>query len=126
MRFLIVDDDATSRSLIEALLKSDGITVEQVNDAVAAVTAVRHKQYDLVLMDVKMPEFSGIKAAQWIRAIPGAHGQVPIIAVTGNSAEEYRERCLAAGMDGFLTKPFRKQDLLQAVQDAAAKRRASS
>jgi CheY-like chemotaxis protein len=125
MRVLVCDDDQTSRALVEAIFKTAGVTVDHAPDAVSAVNAVRLKKYDLVMMDVTMPDFSGLKAVAWIRALPGAVGLVPIIGITGHSAEEYRERCLQAGMNGFLLKPLRKKELIKAIRDIAAAKQPS-
>lgn len=122
MRVLVCDDDQTSRALVEALFKAAGVTVDHASDAVSAVTAARLKKYVLVLMDVTMPDFSGLKAVAWIRALQGQAGQVPIIAVTGHTAEEYQERCLKAGMNGFLVKPLRRKELIRVIREVAAAR----
>ena len=77
--------------------------------------AIRKWPYDLILMDVNMPEMDGLKATAAIRALPGARGQVPIIALTANAIKGDRERFLAAGMNGYISKPVDRRKLLAAI-----------
>lgn len=121
MRVLVCDDDQVCRDYVEALFGAVGIRVDHAADAVSAVNAVRLHAYVLVLMDVRMPEFSGLKAVKWIRSLPGRPGRVPIIAITGHVAAEYQSRCLEAGMDGFLEKPFRRHDLVRVIRDVTGR-----
>lgn len=78
-------------------------------------------RYDAVLMDLQMPVMDGLEAARKIRAVAGRRGAVPILAVTANVLQEARQAATAAGMDGFLPKPFRMKEILQAVQEYSAR-----
>ena len=92
----------------------------------AAVAAVRSQQFDLVLMDVQMPEMDGLDATRTIRTDERIHGgHVPIVAMTAHAMKGDRERCLAAGMDGYVAKPVRARELLEAIQQVVKERRAT-
>jgi len=114
-RVLVVDDSATNRIITAALLTKSGFGVTLADGGAAAVRTVAEaaEPFDAVLMDVAMPEVDGLAATAAIRALPGPQGRVPILAVTAHAFPEDRARCLAAGMDGYLAKPFQKQDLLE-------------
>jgi CheY-like chemotaxis protein len=97
----------------------DAIPGAQVDVAANGRIAVEHastNQYDLVLMDVQMPEMNGYDATKAILALPGERGQVPIIAMTANVMQLELEQCKAAGMVGHIPKPFTREDLLGAIQ----------
>jgi PAS domain S-box-containing protein len=117
-RILVVDDTETVRSIVTGLLTSRGQIAEALGSAVDAVERLRKTRYDAVIMDVSMPVMDGFEALKIIRAMPGGESQTPIVALTAHALIEDRERCLAAGFDGFLTKPVRVDDLMEAVEMA--------
>lgn len=100
---LVVDDSAVNRMLAESQLELLGHKVSLVEDGADAITAVGHHQYDAVLMDWHMPGIDGLEATRRIRA--AGHVDLPIIAVTASALTEDRNKCLAAGMTDYLTKP---------------------
>lgn len=114
-KILLVEDSPTNQAVLSAMLRKAGHQVEVVDNGVAAINAVQANRYDVVLMDVAMPEMDGIEATLRIRALSGAAAIVPIIAMTAHAFEGYRERCLAVGMNDFATKPISKQHLLDLV-----------
>ena len=77
-----------------------------------AVDAVRHEDFDIVLMDVQMPVLDGIEATRQIRSMPPPRGSVPVLALTADAGDEARRACLEAGMDDYLAKPIRAAALL--------------
>ncbi len=93
------------------LLKGLGCSADIANNGTEAVRAYSTGRYDLVLMDCQMPEMDGYTAAATIRQQEPAGRRRPIIALTANAGQEVRERCLAAGMDDYLAKPVRMEDL---------------
>lgn len=107
LRLLVVDDNPVNRELVCALLEPFDIDIETANDGVEAVEAAARAPYDLILMDVQMPNMDGLTATRRIRAAqaPGA-ARVPIIALTANILPEQIARCLEAGMDDHLGKPI--------------------
>jgi two-component system, sensor histidine kinase and response regulator len=117
-RILVAEDNAVNQKLLVSLLKKRGHSVEVVDNGRKAVTAVRERPFDLVLMDLQMPVMGGFEAASAIRGRErSAGGHVPIVAVTAHALEGERERCLAAGMDGYLSKPVRAQSLYEVVEE---------
>jgi PAS domain S-box-containing protein len=120
LRILLAEDNRTNQLLVTTILKIQGCEVEVVDNGLKAVHAVRHNTYDLVLMDVNMPEMDGIAATRAIREMDGARGKVHIVALTANAMQGDRERFLAAGMDDYLSKPIERQKLV-ALVDAVAR-----
>ncbi|MCS6853641.1 MAG: ATP-binding protein [Elioraea sp.] len=123
-RVLIAEDSRTNQLVAAAMLRRAGWRVDIVSDGREAVRRAAETDYALILMDVQMPELDGLAAARRIRALPGARGQVPILAVSGATTEADRRACAAAGMNGFLPKPIDRTTLLDAVEAVLADRRA--
>jgi CheY-like chemotaxis protein len=117
-RLLVVDDSATNRMVTAGLLSKVGFSVELATGGAEAVVAVAKSAVppEAVLMDVAMPDVDGIAATATIRSLSGERGRIPIIAVTANAQPEDRSRCLAAGMNDYVTKPVRRADLLAALE----------
>ncbi len=116
MRILLAEDNAVNQKLAVILLTKAGFPVDVVDNGARAVEAVLNQRYNLVLMDVQMPELDGLSAASRIRELE-PHGQhVPIIALTAHAMQGDRERCLAAGMDDYISKPLQKQELMAALE----------
>jgi polar amino acid transport system substrate-binding protein len=109
IRVLVAEDDPVSQVLVHDLLSRRGAVVTLAATGAEAVDAAARGDFDIVLMDIRMPEMDGLEACRRIRALPG--GGLPIIALTANAFVGERERCLAAGMDGYLTKPLEPKTL---------------
>ncbi len=108
-RVLVAEDDTTNQLLVRDLLSRRGVRVTLAATGTEAVAAVVRGDFDIVLMDVRMPEMDGLDACRRIRALP--NGGLPIVALTANALAEERDRCMAAGMDGYLTKPLEPETL---------------
>ena len=116
LRVLVADDNPVNCRLMEIILERQGHTVTVARDGQEAVTAAAGGDFDLVLMDVRMPELDGLAATARIRALPDqARAHVPIVAVTANAMRDDAERCIASGMTGYLTKPVDTGTLLATV-----------
>jgi hypothetical protein len=115
LRVLVVDDNSTNRTVAVNLLKGFDIQANLACDGNEAVTAVKSFNYDVVLMDVRMPEMDGLQATRVIRSLDGARASVPIIALTANAFAEDIEACHLAGMNDFVVKPVRKKLLIDAI-----------
>jgi signal transduction histidine kinase/ligand-binding sensor domain-containing protein/CheY-like chemotaxis protein len=114
LQILIAEDDLINQELISMVMSKLGYSADIVDNGVKSIEAVKNKKYDLVLMDVQMPEMDGLEATNHIRQLPIV--QPVIIALTANAMQDDRERCLKAGMDDFLTKPLEIQNLLPALE----------
>ncbi|HZZ57613.1 MAG TPA: response regulator, partial [Opitutaceae bacterium] len=107
--------------VVRLMLSQHGYRAEIVGNGLEAVTACAAGEYDVVLMDLQMPQMDGFEAARRIRAGSRASPSRPwIVAVTANAMEGYRERCLAAGMNDYLAKPIMMDDLLAVLDRARA------
>lgn len=107
LRILVADDSPVNQKIMALFLERDGHRVVMVDNGADAVAALEREPFDLVLMDIQMPIMDGFTATRAIRTREdGAEGRLPIIALTAHAVEGDRERCLAAGMDDYLAKPF--------------------
>lgn len=115
LRVLVVEDNVVSRRISVALLERLGYQAQTANDGMEAVEAAAADDFDLILMDMEMPRLDGVGAA---REVLGAGGHRPrIVAVTANVTTADEERCMSAGMSGFLRKPFRAEELARTLLD---------
>jgi signal transduction histidine kinase len=105
-RFLLVEDDAVGRDLATTILERDGFKVKSVGDGEDAIQEALSGDFDLVLMDVQMPGMDGLQASREIRKGEPGHRRMPIVALTAHALDEERKRCMAAGMDDFISKPI--------------------
>ena len=107
MRVLAAEDNVTNQQVLTAVLASVGCALEIVPDGAAAVAAWKTGRFDIILMDIHMPNMGGVEAATAIRALERNRGlpRTPIIALTASVLPEDRERCLAAGMNEHHAKP---------------------
>ncbi len=117
-RILVAEDGRTSQRVLLGLLEKLGYLASAVANGAEAVHALRQEKYDLVLMDCQMPEMDGFEATRRIRAHEKAFGLRPVsvVALTANAIRGDRERCLEAGMDDYLPKPFRSAELRAMVE----------
>lgn len=112
---LLVEDDPVNRMIVSRLLESLGCTVDTAENGAEAIEKTGQGNYDIVFMDCRMPVCDGFDATVAIRRRDGAR-MVPVVALTANNTLEDRERCLSAGMSGFLSKPVRKRELAAALE----------
>lgn len=119
-RILLVEDTELNRLVTLAMLGTGNYTVDSAASGVEALEALKDVHYDLVLMDVSMPNMDGFEATRAIRATDGPMSRVPIVAMTAHAMVGDRERCLAAGMDDYLPKPVSRADLLAKVEHFVA------
>ena len=120
-RVLVVEDDSTNRMLATNILKRNGYSVAIARDGVEAVDMCTQESFDLILMDVQMPNMNGLEATGAIRKLEVARGRhTPILALTAHAMEGDRERCVQAGMDDYMSKPIHAKDLLSKIKTLIA------
>jgi len=124
---LVADDVPANRALLRILLETDGHTVIEARNGAEAIALAAQSRLDGILMDVRMPDLDGLEATRRIRSLPGAAGQVPVIAVSADAMAETARDCLDAGMDLVLTKPVEHDAVIAALtrlmQDRAIRAR---
>ncbi len=114
LRLLLADDSPTNRMLAVRLLEKRGHSITCVEDGLQAVEAVQESSFDAVLMDVQMPQMDGLEATRVIRQWEAGKSHIPVVALTAHAMESDRQRCVDAGMDAYVSKPF-SADVLYAT-----------
>ncbi|MCA9198431.1 MAG: PAS domain-containing protein [Planctomycetales bacterium] len=117
LRILLAEDGAANQMLVVGILQRFQSQVYVAGDGEEAVRLAQQHPFDVILMDVQMPNKDGLQATKEIRHQPGPNQTTSVIAITAHAMDEDRQRCLNAGMDAFLTKPVRKQALVDAILD---------
>jgi PAS domain S-box-containing protein len=115
LEILLVEDNPVNQKVALRLLERLGYNADAVGNGVEALSALDQRKYDLVLMDLQMPEMDGLTAAREIRARYPEHRQPRIVALTANAVQGDRERCLDAGMDGYLSKPVKLEQIQKII-----------
>lgn len=110
LKVLVADDNPVNQMVVGQFLRREGLEADVVSDGRQAVEAARRQNYDLIFLDMMMPEMTGLEAARVIRELPGPH-RPALVALTANAMDSDREACRNAGMEGFLTKPLRREAL---------------
>lgn len=113
IRVLVAEDNVINQKIVRIMLQKAGCEVLAVDDGIQAVEAVQAYPFDLVLMDLHMPQLDGLQATKRIRGLDSNVKEVPIIALTASAFTDDRDRCLAAGMNDFITKPIKLDYLLE-------------
>src|SRR5215469_4440721 len=118
LRVLLAEDNPVNQTLAMRILEKLGHKVQVVNNGREALKRSQAEDFDLILMDVQMPEMDGLEATKAIRSAEASTGiHVPIVAMTAHAMKGDREKCLSAGMDGYLSKPIRIEELKQAMSE---------
>ena len=121
MRILLAEDNVVNQKLAMRILQQMGYRADLASNGIEAIESVRRQMYDVVLMDVQMPEMDGLDATRAICAKWSPRERPRIIAMTANAMQGDRDMCLAAGMDDYLTKPIRVERLVEALNQVSAR-----
>jgi PAS domain S-box-containing protein len=120
LRLLLVEDNPANQKLATYILQDRGHVVEIAGDGHEALRLTERNRYDLILMDIQMPGMTGLEATAAIRKRESGGSRVPIVAMTAHAMRDDRERCLAAGMDGYLSKPFDACEMINLVESLSS------
>jgi signal transduction histidine kinase/DNA-binding NarL/FixJ family response regulator/HPt (histidine-containing phosphotransfer) domain-containing protein len=116
LKILVAEDNIVNQAVMSAMLATYDHDVAIAEDGMAAVAIAERGDIDLVFMDIQMPEMDGLAATKAIRALPGPIARVPIVALTANAMAGQREEYIAAGMNDYIAKPLRPEDLARVLQ----------
>lgn len=117
-RLLLAEDNPVNQTVALRQLKKLGYEVDLARDGAEAIRLFQENKYPLILMDCQMPEVDGYEATRQIRQLANGHPPVRIVAMTANAMRGDRERCLKEGMDDYITKPVRVEELRAAIEKA--------
>ena len=120
LRVLLAEDNPDHQRIVTHILAGRGHTVDIAEDGQQAICMAQETCYDVILMDVKMPGVDGLEATKAIRAKGNGNRRMPVIALTAYVMKGDRERCVAAGMDGYLSKPINGREMIMLVESLAA------
>ena len=115
LRILVAEDNLVNQKVVLQVLKRLGYSADVANNGLEVIEALKRQPYDVILMDVQMPQMDGIDATRHIRQDEKPQERLSIIAVTANTMQGQRDICLEAGMDDYLTKPLRSEQLAEAL-----------
>jgi CheY-like chemotaxis protein len=118
LSILIAEDNLINQKLLVKILESLGYTADAVTNGEEVIESVKNKQYDLILMDIQMPEMDGVRATEILRQ-DEKNNSIRIIAVTAYAMYGDRERYIAAGMNHYISKPFRIDELMEGIVKVA-------
>ena len=114
-RILLAEDNETNQDVAKEILEQAGLVVDLANNGKEALEMIKNQKYDLVLMDIQMPELSGLDATRCVRSLESEKKDIPIIAMTAHAMAGDREKSLEAGMDGHITKPINPEELFDTL-----------
>jgi len=121
LRILVAEDNLNNQKVAVSLLAKQGHSVVVVADGREAIDAIERESFDLVLMDIQMPDMDGFEATQRIRERERiTNTRIPIIAMTAHAMSGDREKCLAAGMEAYISKPIRWRELVEVIASVTA------
>ncbi len=122
-RVLLAEDSQANQLVAMNVLENAGYKVDAVANGIEAIKAVQSLPYDVILMDLQMPEMGGLEATEHIRKLPSSIGEIPILAMTANVLGDVKIQCKSVGMNGFISKPINKHELFERLSDFYQKKK---
>ena len=123
IRILVAEDNVTNQKLCQRIFEKAGFDVVLADNGAAALEVLGKQEVDIILMDCQMPVLDGYEATRRLRAHPDPQiARVPVVALTAHAMDGDRQKCLDAGMDEYVSKPFNRQHLLDTVRRLANRR----
>jgi len=118
LKILLVEDNLLNQKVVMFNLKKFDYNITAVTNGLDALEAVKNNQFDLVLMDIMLPEMNGFEVTENIRNLEKEKGKnpVPIVALTANTLDNDREKCISVGMNEYLSKPFTANELIEKIE----------
>lgn len=126
MRILAIEDDPLNRRVVRDMLAVAGVAMDEADSAETGLKMIADDDFDVILMDLRMPGMDGIEAIQHLRARPDAKAELPVIVITADAAVGLREQCIAQGADELLLKPVAMEELFDAIGRVLASRGAEN
>ncbi len=118
-KILVAEDNEANQFLIKAITRAEDWEITLVDDGEQAINAYKKDRFDLILMDVQMPVLNGYEATRMIREMEAEKGiHTPIIALTAYAMKSDKDQCIEAGMDDYISKPFKRQQFIDVVRNA--------
>lgn len=124
-RILLAEDSQANQLVAMNVLENAGYKVNAVANGIEAIKAVQSLPYDVILMDLQMPDMGGLEATEHIRKLPSSIGSIPILAMTANVLGDVKQQCKAVGMNGFISKPINKQELFERLSELYERKKRS-
>ena len=124
-RVLLAEDSQANQLVAMNVLEKAGYKVDAVANGIEAIKAVQSLPYDVILMDLQMPEMGGLEATEHIRKLPSSIGDIPILAMTANVLGDVKRQCKSVGMNGFISKPINKHELFERLSDFYQRKKAT-
>lgn len=124
MNIIYIDDDATSRALLRDMLATRGMAMTEAADARSGLKMIDAGKFDLILMDLRMPDMNGLTAIRQLRSAGDKGARIPIVVVTADLSQGVKDLCQSAGADDFLEKPVDMDRLFMVIASAGKGRRA--
>jgi CheY-like chemotaxis protein len=115
MRVLLVEDSEINRRIVREMLTAGGVEMDEAGDGVAGLAKIEANDYDLVLMDLRMPKMDGLTALRHVRARPDAKARLPVVVITADAGSAIHDDCIAAGADEVISKPVSMPALYDAI-----------
>ena len=121
MKMIYVDDDAINRTVLKQMLATAGVTIDEAADARTGLRMIAENDYDLIVMDLRMPDINGLTAIRQLRARKPAGGHVPVVVISAELSPGTQDLCRSAGADGFIEKPVNMDRLFDVIGTAIAR-----